>query len=382
MVVNHFSSILNATSMRAVVYEGIPFQMTVQDVPVPSILNDTDAIVRITTSALCGSDLHVYHGVSGAGTPPWVMGHEAIGYVAQVGSAVASLSVGDYVIIADTPSTGHLAMEPVASSFYGVGNGLDGLQAEYARVPFADLSLVPLPITSNTTTRALEQDYLTVGDIFSTAWAALGFAGFEPGDTVAVFGAGPVGLLTVYSAFLRGASRVYCIDHVAMRLERAASIGAVPINFAETDPVAQILASEPSGVMRSIDCVGIEAVNADLEPDEGIIVRQMINLTHFGGGIGQVGVWRAQDASAAAPLGSTLSPNLTFPLSSIFSKQLSWKSGPVDPKPISSYLVDLIHSGKAQPNFIASAEISIEEVPEYYQRFNDHEEIKVYIHFP
>jgi threonine dehydrogenase-like Zn-dependent dehydrogenase len=123
-----YSSALNATSMRAVVYEGIPFHMTVRDVPVPIILNDTDAIVRITTSALCGSDLHIYHGVSGAGTPPWIMGHEAIGYVAEIGHAVSSLSVGDYVIIADTPSTGHLLTAPQATSFFGVGNSLGGLQ--------------------------------------------------------------------------------------------------------------------------------------------------------------------------------------------------------------------------------------------------------------
>jgi threonine dehydrogenase-like Zn-dependent dehydrogenase len=102
-----------------------------------------------------------------------------------------------------------------------------------------------LPITSNTTNRSLEQDYLTVGDIFSTAWTAPDFAGFQPGDTVAVFGAGPVGLLAVHSALVRDASRVYSIDHVQMRLDRAAAIGAIPINFVKTDSVVQILALEP-----------------------------------------------------------------------------------------------------------------------------------------
>jgi threonine dehydrogenase-like Zn-dependent dehydrogenase len=254
--------------------------------------------------------------------------------------------------------------------------------AEYARVPYADFSLISLPVTGNTTSRALEQDYLTVSDIFSTAWTALDFAGFQSGETVAIFGAGPVGLLAVHSAFLRGASRVYIIDHVQMRLDRAASIGAIPINFVATDPVAQILASEPGGVMRSIDCVGIEAVNAKLQPDEGIVVRQMIDITHFGGGIGQVGIWRPQESSAGAPRGSTLSANLSFPLSSVFSKQLSWKSGPVDPKPVSPYLVTLIQRGIAKPNFITSAEIGIEDVPDYYKRFDEHDEIKVFIHFP
>jgi hypothetical protein len=137
MTLDTFVSAMNTTSMRAVIYEGIPFQMTVQDVPVPIILNDTDAIVRITTFALCGSDLHIYHGVSGAGTPPWVMGHEAISYIIQVGQAVSSLSVGDYVIIADTLSTGHLMMALTATSFYGVRNSLRGLQGLSSLIPYS-----------------------------------------------------------------------------------------------------------------------------------------------------------------------------------------------------------------------------------------------------
>lgn len=105
-----FSLGFNAT-MRGVIYSGVPYEMTVQTRPVPQILNETDAIVRITTSAICGSDLHIYRGVSG-GTPPWNMGHEALGYIAEIGSAVSSLTVGDYVIIPDTPSSGHLQMTP------------------------------------------------------------------------------------------------------------------------------------------------------------------------------------------------------------------------------------------------------------------------------
>lgn len=117
-------------TMRGVVYEGVPYQMAVQDLPMPSIQNDTDAIVRITTSALCGSDLHTYHGVSGGATPPWGMGHEAVGYISEVGRGVSSLCVGDYVVIADTPSSGHLDMEPAASGFFGTGGALSGLQGK------------------------------------------------------------------------------------------------------------------------------------------------------------------------------------------------------------------------------------------------------------
>ncbi|KAF4775053.1 alcohol dehydrogenase GroES-like domain-containing protein [Colletotrichum scovillei] len=316
--------------MRGVMYRGVPGEMTVENIPMPTILNQTDAIVRITTSALCGSDLHVYRGYQG-GAPPWNMGHEAIGYISELGSAVSGLEVGDYVIIPDTVNHGRLEMEPAGLDFYGNGAVItDGLQ-----------------------------------------W-----------DTVAVFGSGPVGLMAAYSATLRGASRVYVIDHVQARLDLAASIGAIPINFAASDPVAQIMASEPNGVMRSVDCVGIEALNSTLEHQPNIILDQMVNLTHIGGGIGQVGVYMAQPDSPGSPLGSTFSPIAEFPLSDFFGKRLKFQAGPVDPKLYATMLVDLISSGKASPHFIASASISIEDVPAYYARFNTHDEVKVFINFP
>ncbi|KAM5344937.1 hypothetical protein ACJ41O_010799 [Fusarium nematophilum] len=389
--------------MRGVVYNGVPHEMVVDDVPVPIIQNGTDAIIKITTSALCGSDLHTYHGFAGAGTPPWVMGHEAMGYIAAVGGEVSSLSVGDYVVIADTPHWGHLASEPQRLAFFGGGaGGLGGLQsnvpticfgctklntdhgsllAEYARVPFADHSLIPVPLTHETTNRTVEQDYLTVSDILATAWFALDWSGFEPGDTVAVFGAGPVGLLVAYAAFLRGSAHVYVVDRIQQRLDVAASIGAIPINFAESDPVAQILEHEPDGVLRVVDAVGNEAVNADGDVDPGLVVRQAVQLAHISGGIGQVGFWRASPDSPGAPLGSDMPSNMTFPLSDFFGKRLKMQGGPVDVKLVATQLVSLIASGNAKPGFVRTAEIGIEEAPEYYRRFDDKEEIKVYIHF-
>lgn len=247
---------------------------------------------------------------------------------------------------------------------------------------FADDNLIPIPLTKETTNATLEQDYLTISDIFATSWTGLDFSGFEPGDTVAVFGAGPVGLLAAYSAMIRGASKVFVVDYVQARLDRAASIGAIPINFVDSSPVDQILAYEPDGVMRSVDCVGIEALNATLQHEPHILLDQMVNVTHVGGGIGQIGVYMAQDDSAGSPLGSTFSPIAQFPLSTFFGKRLRFQAGPVDPKHLAPMLVDLIHSGKASPHFIGSATINIDQVPEYYERFNNHEEIKVFIQFP
>ncbi|KAF2683468.1 GroES-like protein [Lentithecium fluviatile CBS 122367] len=334
--------------MRDVVCSGVPFEMTVQDLPIPTILSETGAVVRITTSALCGPDPHVYREFSG-GNPPWNMDHEALGYIAELESAVSSLSVGDYVIILGTLSGGHFQWTPQVGNYYS--NGTPALpDAEYARVPFADAILVPVPLTSNTTNSTIKQDYLT----------------FKPSDTVAVFGAGPVGLLAAYSAILCGASNVYSIDHVEARLERAASVGAILVNFVASDPVAQILAYEPEGVMRSIDAVGMEALNSDLEIEEDIIIQQMIAGTAPYSGIGVVGVHLAQPNFVGAPNEAEISPNITFPMT----------------KPYAASLVDMIASGKAHPNFISTAVIGIEDAPEYYRRYDRLEEIKMFIQFP
>jgi threonine dehydrogenase-like Zn-dependent dehydrogenase len=258
--------------------------------------------------------------------------------------------------------------------------------AEYVRVPFADDSLIPIPgrtnATSGTNSTVDDMEYLFLSDIFPTGWAALDYSNFEPGDTVAVFGAGPVGLLAAYSAVLRGANKVYVVDYVQDRLDLAASIGAIPINFRETDPVEQIMASEPNGVDRSLDCVGAEAMNNRLERQQNVILNQMIEVTRPRGGIGIVGEHSTVgNNTAGAPLGSTLEPIYEFPFSQLYMKSLSIRGGSVDPKLYAAQLIDLIASGKARPSFIISALIDMEEVPEYYERFDKREEVKVVIRF-
>ena len=116
--------------MQGVVFAGNPFEVLVQNLPVPTLQHDADAIVRITTSGICGSDLHVYRGVMGGGEVPFIIGHEAIDYISEVGSAVTSLAVGDYVVIPDTPSSGTLELAPTSDAYFGNGVGLDGLQGE------------------------------------------------------------------------------------------------------------------------------------------------------------------------------------------------------------------------------------------------------------
>ncbi|THW40418.1 GroES-like protein [Aureobasidium pullulans] len=380
--------------MRAVAQLGQAYNVSVIDVPIPTILNATDVIVKINATAICGSDLHTYHVASGSEDTPLLYGHEAVGYITEIGDAVQFLNVGDYVIIPDNLDNGHYTVEPdhytVPIGFGGVQDGtpeapLPGLQskkaplqqpstsadyhfpAEYARIPFADNSLITIPINS-TTNETILFNYLFITDIFSTAWSGVTWSGFQPGDSIAVFGAGPVGLLAAYSAILRGASRVYIVDDVQQRLDIGASIGAIPINFNTSDPVRQILAHEPMGVRRGVEAVGYEARLPNGTMDESITLRQLVNVTANQGGIGVVGLHN--------------NGTYNFDIGTVFNKALTIQGGIVLPlQQVAAELVPLVTSGRANPSFIVSSVIGIEQAPEYYARFSRHEESKVVIRF-
>ena len=196
------------------------------------------------------------------------------------------------------------------------------------RVPHADYNLKPIPNT-DALNSTLEMDYLFVGDIFPTGWTALNFAGFKTGHTVAVFGAGPVGLLAAYSAFIRGASKVYVVDHIPQRLALASSIGAVPIDFTASDPVEQILTFEPDGVRRSIDAVGFEAVSLTLDIQTDIVIRNIVAVTGYNGGMGGVSVYENLDSIGGSSHGIRIPSTIDFPISDFFYKGLTWRNGPV-----------------------------------------------------
>ena len=229
-----------------------------------------------------------------------------------------------------------------------------------------------------------DKEFLFLSDIFATGWEALDFSGFQPGDDVAVFGAGPVGLLCAYSAKLRGASKVYSIDHVPARLEKAKFIGAVPIDFTKGGlPSEQVLRLAPDGVTRVCDCVGYECVNEKLEPDQGFILREAVKMASDNGGIGVAGVYLAQPKSQGTPRAEIISPDLKFPMSAFWQKSLSMKGGIVDVLGIAPILFELVKSGVARPGFIVSKEyIGLDQVLEAYRRFDEHLETKVLFTFP
>lgn len=231
-------------------------------------------------------------------------------------------------------------------------------------------------------TESQANDYVMISDIFATGWEALDYAGFKAGDTVAIFGAGPVGLMALHAAKIRGASRIYSVDYVPERLSLAQEQGATPINFREAGPVEQIMALEPNGVTRSIDAVGYEQVNRNLTVQSDVITRNMLAVTSTGGGMGTVGVYNMPGPdSEVAPRASTLDDTLELSLASFFFGQFKWQAGPSDPIGLAPELVALVASGVASPGFIVSDVISIEDAPEAYRRFERHEITKAVIAF-
>ncbi|EHA27220.1 hypothetical protein ASPNIDRAFT_137005 [Aspergillus niger ATCC 1015] len=334
--------------MRSVIFDGQPLNVNVRDVPKAHITRQTDAVVRVTSAAICGSDLHNYHGVSGSDQVPYPIGHEAMGIVEEAGAEVSSVKVGDRVIIPDILDG--IGLDTKSIAVFGEGPQFGNLGAEFVRVPLAEKFLIVLDKEFD---KISDKDLVVLSDIFPTAWAGVTWSGFEAGDRVAIFGAGPVGLLAAYSAILRGASH---------RLELAASIGAIPIDFTKGEPSAQILAREPNGVQRTIDCVGEECLNEELKPDQSFVITQATKCTSMDGGLAVIGVYLAEASSKGGN-------NMTI------------RGGIVDSKLYVGPLLELVRVGRAKPGFVFSSTINIDDAPNAYRRFSDHLETKVLIKF-
>jgi threonine dehydrogenase-like Zn-dependent dehydrogenase len=267
--------------MKAVVFHGIG-DIRVDQVPDPAIEQPTDAIVRITASAICGTDLHMVRGTMPGMKEGTVMGHEGVGVVEEVGSAVRNLSPGDRVVIPSTIGCGYCSYcragcyaqcdnanpngPRAGTAFFGgpeATGPFNGMQAEYVRVPYASVNLVRLP-------RLVTDDAaILLSDIFPTGYFGADLAGIGYGDTVAVFGCGPVGLFAIASAGLFGAARIIAVDRVESRLEAAKAQGAEIINFDEESPTEVIRELTGGiGVDRVIDAVGVDAVRPHRHLDE------------------------------------------------------------------------------------------------------------------
>lgn len=390
--------------MKAVTYQG-PWQVAVDTVKTPTIQDPLDAVVKITSSALCGSDLHMYEGR----IPPelgMVFGHEVLGVVQAVGSSVRLIQEGMRVVLpahvycgvcvncARGRSAECLTMRPgkVGAAFgYANKGNYPGGQAEFIRVPFADANCVPLPGTPGD---EWEDDFLMLADGFVSGWHATDLASVKAGSTVAVFGAGPIGLLSAYSALLRGASQVFVVDYVPERLRMAKTLGAIPINFGDQDPVEQIMAhrmksglppgeSMLPGVDSGIDAVGFQAIDR-MHPEQenpSQVIQDLARLVNPGGSLGIIGVFPKHDQSPVQ--GNMANGQFTVPWGLLFSKGIQVGMGRTNDRQYNRMLRDLILSKPGvHPGKIVTHHAGLDEAPTLYKKFAHREDgvIKVVFH--
>ena len=383
--------------MKALVYKG-PYKVAVEEVEDPRIEAPTDVIVKMTSTCICGSDLHMYDGRTDV-KPGQVLGHEPMGIVDKVGGAISQLKVGDRVSIPFNIGCGDCfncvrgytnACLIANPDGVGAGYGYAGLgpfrggQAEYLRVPYADFNCLKLPSLSSDDQ---EDDFAMLADIFPTAYHSCVLAKVGLGKTVAIYGAGPVGSLAVISAQLMGAAEIYVVDQVPERLEIVKQMGAIPINFAEGNPVEQIKAMRKSanrhnsalrageekmaGVMCGIDAVGFQCHNERDTKDELYtqVSDDLVELVNPTGAIGAIGVYFPQDPGA--PKGSEQAEGkMPWKYGDIWNKGIAIGTGQAPVKQYNEQLRDLIIAGKVKPSMIVSHHIPLEEAPDAYAKFD------------
>lgn len=338
--------------MKAAVYQG-PEKIVLQDVEKPKIEHPRDAIVRITTSAICGSDLHLWHGR--VPIPPgftFTVGHEFVGVVEEVGSGIqeGTLKPGDRVVVAFNTCCGQcfycrrgLYAQCDYTQAFGFGR-LNGGQAEYARVPFADTSAVKVPDD------VPDEQAIFVGDIFSTGYFGADQGGVKAGDSVVVVGCGPVGLFAQMSCHVMGAAQVIAVDSVPERLQVAKSLGSTVINFQEEDAPAKVRQlTEGRGADVVIEAVGqIPAFKSAFQ-----YVRK-------GGTVSVIGMY--------------IEPDVGVPLGQMFLQDLTLKVGVCNTRAYMERMMELIRHGKVDLTKVVSHTMPLTDVTKGYEIFADHKD--------
>jgi len=368
--------------MRAVVYEG-PYKAAVQTVPDAKIEKDTDVLVRISSSNICGSDLHMYEGRTSfkAGQ---ILGHENLGTVIEVGKAVDRVKRGDWVCMPFNIACGHckncergltgfcLVTNPgfagAAYGFAGMGP-YSGGQAELLRVPYADFNCLVLPPDA----KEKENDYVLLSDIFPTGYHATELAGVQTGDSVVIFGAGPVGLMAAYSAGIKGASKVMVVDRHKDRLAVVKKIGAIAIDDSDGSGVEQVLAlTDGQGADCGCECVGYQCCDYQGNEAPNLTLNSLVKTVRATGGIGAVGVFVPEDPHAKGPLARH--GQIAFDFAGFWIKGQHMATGQANVKAYNRKLCQLITQGKAKPSFIISHELPLERAAEAYECFDARKE--------
>ena len=365
--------------MKALVYNG-PRDVQVKTVPDAKIERHTDVLVKITSTNICGSDLHMYEGRTDMEVGR-ILGHENLGVVIEVGKAVDKVKVGDFVCLpfnigcgfcenCERGLTGYcLTVNPgFAGGAYGfAGMGpFSGGQAELLRVPYGDFNCLILPSDG----KEKESDYVMLSDIFPTGYHCTELAGVSPGDTVVVYGAGPVGLMAAYSANLKGASKVMVVDTHKDRLKLAEEIGAIAIDDTEGGGVDRILElTNGKGADRGCECVGYQCCNMHREEVPNLTMNNLVKTVKATGGIGVVGVFIPEDPGAKDKLAKE--GKLAFDFGKFWIKGQKVATGQANVKAYNRKLCNLIEAGKAKPSWIISHELPLDQAPEAYKNFDE-----------
>lgn len=377
--------------MRALCWHGNN-DVRVDTVPDPTILNPRDAIIKVTSTAICGSDLHIYDGFIPSMVAGDILGHEFMGEVVEVGSGVKKVKKGDRVVVPFTISCGSCAFcnrdlwslcdnsnpnAGMAEKLYGYSaaglfgyshlyGGYAGGQAEYARVPFADVGLLKIP------DGLTDEQVLFLTDIFPTGYMAAENCNIKPGDVVAVWGCGPVGQFAIKSAFMLGAERVIAIDRIPERLEMAATQGGAEVLNYEEIEVGEALKEMTGGrgPDACLDAVGMEAHGTEamaiydkakqalrLETDRPTALRQLIVACGKGGHVSLAGVY-----------GGFLDK---VPMGSAFNKGLTFKMGQTHVHRYLQPLLERIQNGEIDPSFVITHKMSLEDAPKGYEIFKN-----------
>jgi len=385
--------------MKAVVFHGVG-DIRLDEVPDPRVQEPTDAVVRLTASAICGTDLHFVRGTMAGVKPGTILGHEAVGVVEEVGDEVRNLVPGQRVVIPSTLGCGFCSycragyfaqcdtLVPGGTAFYGgpeAAGAIDGLQAEKARVPYANVNLVALP------DEVSDDQALLLSDIYPTAYFGAKLAEIKDGDVVAVFGCGPVGIFTILSAFQEGATRVLAIDQHPDRLEMARRQGAEVIDFSKEDPIDAISRLTGGiGPDRVIDAVGVDAERPHEGPAAG---RSETPPEQFDAEQQQVapeqnpqgGSWEPGDAPSmvlrwavrSVAKAGTISiigvypPEAeSFPIGEAMQKNLTIKMGNCNHRRYIPELIGMVRSGKVDPSRVLTQLEGVTSAVDAYEAFD------------
>ena len=364
--------------MRALVYHG-PRDVRVKEMPDAKIERPDDVLVKITTTNICGSDLHMYEGRTSL-EKGRIIGHENLGVVIECGKAVSRIKVGDRVCIPFNVACGYckncdqgltsacLTMNPgSAGAGYGYAEmgPYEGGQAELLRVPYGDFNCLKLPEGA----QEKENDYVMLADIFPTGYHATELARVQPGESVVIYGAGPVGLMAAYSAQLKGASKVMVVDRHPDRLRLAENIGGIAIDDSDGDHVDQILElTQGEGADKGCECVGYQAHDPSGHEHPNMTMNDLVKSVRATGVLGVVGVFVPEDPKSRDKLGKE--GQIAFDFGEFWSKGLSMGTGQAPVKAYNRYLCKLIEEGRAKPSFIVSHELSLDEAPDAYEHFD------------